>query len=331
MKRLTYFLLFVIILLITPSCKNKKSILPNVSGKAGEVIIVLNRTDWDGNLGSAVRNILASDCLFLPQREPLYSLINVIPSEFTKLFKIHRNIVIFRIDPEVQKPQIILRKDIWANTQCIIQLSAKDSEDAIQLLENNGDLIVNTIEQAERERVIKNAKQYRVAKISEEVDDIFNGSPVFPVGYKLKKKTKNFVWIADEKQYTIQGIFIYRYPAGKGDNFTVDKIIKRRNETLKKYVPGMFDNTYMTTGEFIQPEVRYLKYKKRAFAETRGLWEVYNDYMGGPFVSHSFYSEDGKEIIVIEAWVYAPKFDKRQYLRQVEALLYSFEWKSKKE
>ena len=48
--------------------------------------------------------------------------------------------------------------------------------------------------------------------------------------------------------------------------------------------------------------------------------------MGGPFVSHSFYSKDGKDIIVLEAWVYAPKYDKRQYLRQTESLLYSFEW-----
>ena len=50
--------------------------------------------------------------------------------------------------------------------------------------------------------------------------------------------------------------------------------------------------------------------------------------MGGHFVSHSFYSRDGKEIIVLESWVYAAKYDKRQYLRQVESLLYSFEWPS---
>lgn len=35
----------------------------------------------------------------------------------------------------------------------------------------------------------------------------------------------------------------------------------------------------------------------------------------------------GKDIIVLEAFVFAPRYDKRQYLRQVESLLYSFEWK----
>ena len=74
------------------------------------------------------------------------------------------------------------------------------------------------------------------------------------------------------------------------------------------------------------PSVEYLDFRGRAFAEMRGFWEVYNDYMGGPFVSHSFYSQDGKEIITLEAFVYAPKYDKRNYLREVESIIYSFEW-----
>jgi hypothetical protein len=43
-------------------------------------------------------------------------------------------------------------------------------------------------------------------------------------------------------------------------------------------------------------------------------------------VTHVFYSPDGKYMIGLEGFVYAPKFDKRQYLRQVEAIIYSFEW-----
>ena len=58
----------------------------------------------------------------------------------------------------------------------------------------------------------------------------------------------------------------------------------------------------------------------------RGYWEVENDYMGGPFVSHAFFSRDGVDIIVAEAFVYAPKYDKRQYLRQTESILYSWDW-----
>ena len=88
----------------------------------------------------------------------------------------------------------------------------------------------------------------------------------------------------------------------------------------------MFDNTWMTTSTFIEPKVEFISFRGRQFAQTRGFWEVQNDFMGGPFVSHSFYSRDGKDIIVVVAWVYAPKYDKRQLLRQVESVIYSFEW-----
>jgi hypothetical protein len=50
--------------------------------------------------------------------------------------------------------------------------------------------------------------------------------------------------------------------------------------------------------------------------------------MGGPFISHSFTDPTGEYVVVVEAFVYNPRADKRNHLRQLEAVLYSFEWKS---
>ena len=66
----------------------------------------------------------------------------------------------------------------------------------------------------------------------------------------------------------------------------------------------MFEDTYMTISSFARPSIGYMKYKGLDFAEVRGFWEVQNDYMGGPFVSHVFYSRDGKDVIVLQAFVY---------------------------
>ena len=48
--------------------------------------------------------------------------------------------------------------------------------------------------------------------------------------------------------------------------------------------------------------------------------------MGGPFITHVLYSPDGKYMIGIEGFVFAPKHDKIQHLRDVEAIVYSFKW-----
>lgn len=333
MKRIAYFLVALAAVCCLISCSNgsngskRKALLPNVSGKAGEVIVVIEKADWEGALGTEVRDVLAKDCPWLYVREPLYSLINVAPGGFADLFKVHRNIVLFQIDPQVQQPGVSLKNDIWAAPQCVVQISATDAEQAQALFDEKAEVIVGALEQAERDRVIHNTLLYEERPIFNEVCEIMGGSPHFPSGYKLRKKTDNFVWIADEKQYTTQAVLIYKYPALSEDNFTEENIISKRNEVMKANVPGMFDNTYMTTAEYVTPTVDFIKYKGRDFAQTRGYWEVFNDYMGGPFVSHSFYSKDGSDIIVLEAFVYAPRYDKRQYLRQVESLLYSFEWK----
>lgn len=312
-------------------CKSSGKLLPNVSGKAGEVIIVMEKPDWESGLGNETRSLLAGEVPYLMQREPLFSLVNVTPSNFTDLFKIHRNIVIFNVNPQVDSAGVLYMHDVWSTPQCVIQVSAGDADKAIDVLRENGVLVERYIEQAERDRVIRNTLLYEEKSLAAKVSEVFGGKLHFPSGYKLRKATDDFIWIADDKQYIYQDVFVYKYPVDDAHPFTLDNIIAHRNEILKANVPGMFDNTYMTTSEYFTPSIEYLKYRGRDFVQTRGMWEVENDYMGGPFVSHSFYSRDGKDIIVLEAFVYAPKYDKRQYLRQVESLLYSWEWDEEKE
>ena len=320
-------LLALAVILALASCKSTKALLPNVSGKAGEIIVVIDKADWEGNLGTKVRDLLACDCPWLAQKEPLYSLANVAPGGFGDLFKVHRNIVYFAISPQLDTAGIAYRHDVWAAPQCLVQISAHNADEAAELLTENGKTIVSFIEQAERDRVIRNCIRYEEREIAPKVAEVFGGSPHFPMGYKLKKLTDDFGWIADEKQFTIQGILIYKYPStGAEDELELDNIIAMRNAMLKKNVPGMFENTWMTTGEYMPPQIEYFRYRGREFSQVRGLWEVENDYMGGPFVSQSFYSRDGSEVITAEAFVYAPKYDKRQYLRQVESILFSWEW-----
>lgn len=327
MKHISRIIICALALLSAMSCKtNTKALLPNVSGKAGEVIIVVGKDYWEGNLGNEIGSLLARDCDYLPQREPLYSLVNLSPGAFSDMFKLHRNIVIFNIDSTVTKQGVVYRTDVWAHPQCVIQVNASCPDSAIVVLNRNGENITGAIEQAERNRVIANTLLYEESKLGDVVADMIGGRVHFPIGYTLKKVTDDFIWIADEKQYSIQGVFVYKYPATDREPFSEENIIARRNAFLKKYVPGMVEDSYMTTSMFVKPGIRFLKYHDLDFVETRGLWDTYNDYMGGPFVSHSFYSKDGKDIIVLEAWVYAPKYDKRQYLRQTESLLYSFEW-----
>lgn len=335
MKRIfKYIVLALAAAAVLTSCsedKRRKALLPNISGKAGEVIVVINKTDWEGAVGNALRDSLACDCPFLPQREPLFNLVNVAPSGFGSMFQVHRNIILVNISSSVTEPGVVYRKDVWAAPQTVINVNAADAETAVSLIAANSADMISTLEQAERDRIIRNTKKYEELGLAPVVDEVAGGSPHFPSGYKLKKKTSDFVWIEYAIQYVTQGILIYKYPVVEGeDMMSLDSILENSNEMLKNNVPGMFEDTYMTISTFARPSIEYMKYKGLDFAEIRGFWEVQNDYMGGPFVSHAFYSRDGKDVIVLQGFVYAPKYDKRQYLRQVESIIYSFEWDNEK-
>ncbi|MBR4298095.1 MAG: DUF4837 family protein [Bacteroidales bacterium] len=334
MKRfLKYLALAAAAVMTIVSCseeKRKKALLPNISGKAGEVIVVIDQGIWEGSVGTVLRDSLAADCPYLPQREPLYTLVNVAPSGFNNMFQIHRNIIIVNVSSSVTEPGILFKKDQWAAPQYVIYVNAADSDEAASIIKENSQKMITVLEQAERDRLMANTKKYEELKLSPVVTEMVGGSPRFPSGYQLKKKTDDFIWITYDTQFTQQSVLVFKYPVVEGeDMMSPESLIAENNKMLKNNVPGMFENTYMTIAPVITPSVKYMKYKGIDFAEIRGLWEVHNDYMGGPFVAHAFYSEDGKEIIVLEAFVFAPKYDKRQYLRQVESILYSFAWAEK--
>ncbi len=199
--------------LAVSSCHSTKALLPNVSGKAGEVIVVIEKDNWEGDLGTAVRDLLGGDCPYLMQREPLYNLVNIAPGGFAEILRVHRNILMFNIDPSVTEPAVQYRSDVWAHPQRVIVVSAKDATEALGLFGENSEKILSSLEQAERDRIIANSILYEEVSFRDKVVDLAGGSPHFPTGYKWKTGNDDFIWIADEKQYVNQGIFIYRYPA----------------------------------------------------------------------------------------------------------------------
>jgi hypothetical protein len=307
--------------------KRRKALLPNISGKPGEIVVVITKGNWEGSFGSVLRDSLEAEFPFLPQSEPMYELVNVAPSGFTSMFQIHRNIIVANISADVTEPGVIYKSDVWAAPQCVIRVNAPTEEIAVELFQKDCEKIKAVLEQAERARVIANTKRYEQRDLAPIVTAMAGGSPHFPSGYRLKGRKENFLWVTYDPQFTEQSILIYKYPVEEGkDMMSPEALLEAQSNMMKENVPGMFENTYMIISPVITPSVKYKKYGVHEFAEIRGLWEVQGDYMGGPFVSHVFYTPDGQNMILMQAFVYAPKYDKKNYLKQIESVMYSFEW-----
>lgn len=326
MKRALFILSIAVAILSACKGGEKQPILPDISGKAGEVAVVASKAQWEAEPGNTIRSILAATCEYLPQAEPLYTLFNVPKEAFSKLFKVHRNILFLNVNEANKTTEVKILKDIWATPQLVIRIDAPDDESATEAIEQNSEKILSAIEMAERGRIIANNKSFEDHAIHRTVAEQFGGSPIFPDGYSIKKVADNFMWISYETTFTNQSILIYKYPYESGAQLSLRFLADKRNEITHQHIPCMTEDSYVIINPMIVPGYRWVKYLQKDFAEMRGLWEAHNDFMGGPFVSHTFLSRDSTEIITVDGFVYAPKYPKRNYLRQVEAILYSFDW-----
>ncbi len=325
---ITLFAATVSILLSSCTSNGNDGYKKNVTGKAGEVIVVIAKENWDGASGEALRKILAVGYPALPQEEPSFNLINIPPTAFNNLFQTHRNIVIVALNASEPEGKFVVNKDIWAFPQIVVNIKAPSDSAAAKLINENSEMLFNAIDQIEKDRIIRNSKRYEESNIRPQVAEMFGGSPYFSNGYKIKKKTNDFVWVAYETSYTLQGILIYTIPYN-GESFpTKEEILEAQGEVLKNNVPGMLDNTYMITSKAPEKEpiMKTYKYRGESFVEIRGLWDVEGDFMGGPFVEHIRYAKEEGKLLVVQGFVYAPRYKKRNYLRQVEAIVYSFDW-----
>ena len=72
--------------------------------------------------------------------------------------------------------------------------------------------------------------------------------------------------------------------------------------------------------------VYFREYTKdnRYYAELRGLWKLENGFMGGPFISITTLDESRNRVVTAEGFVFAPGKAKRNYLRELEAILQTF-------
>ena len=61
--------------------------------------------------------------------------------------------------------------------------------------------------------------------------------------------------------------------------------------------------------------------------ETRGIWEVKNQFMAGPFISYIVSNQkNSEELYILEGFVYSPGTTKRDYIFELEAVFKSIKF-----
>lgn len=320
-----------IFLLMVSSCDTVNTqggaagrIMPNVTGGTGEVLVVMDQVNWENSVGELLKDVLKEEYPGLPQSEPFFDVIQVTAASFEGIFKYHRSIVMTTVSSGLE-PKVRYRENVWAKPQILVQIEAPNSTALRELISENEVQIKGFLVQYDRNRLMNVYKESKDPAIQKDIAANQQVRLAIPRGYNMDFSNDEYTSVSIESPNLSQVIQIYDYPANGPEDLNIANIIEKRNTFTKKYTIGPREGSYMTLSKVFEPIAFDLKNNKMDVVELRGLWELENGFMGGPFVSHSVYDAAHGRIVTVDAYVYHPNHKKRVKMRQLEAIVYSME------
>jgi hypothetical protein len=330
MRKLCFLVAVVIHLILFSGCNGTgsqgKGFLSS-SGRSGEVLVVCSDEQWKGALGDSLHAILMQPVLGLPQEEPLFILSHISGNRFKEAYKKQRNIVLFITDATIDQAKITVSHNPWAKPQLLIQVKVKDEQQAIETFSKYRETIVNYLLSSEIKRFQRAQESNRNLHLSSEIKKLFNMSMVIPEGFIFAVKDSNFVWLRKDTEDWTQSILIYIQDYNDTNRLKNEHIVRYRNTNTQRYVFGPKDSSYVIVDEKYIPTIsEYVKFQEGYTVRTVGLWKTVGDFMGGPFVNMTVLDVKNNRIITVDGFLYAPSDEKRDLLRQLEAILLSIKF-----
>ena len=353
--------LFTLLIFLLPSCvsndgKKNTSLLPKASGRAGEIIVVMDSGQWNSVLGAKIKQTFRQELPGLPRTERMFKINQVDPEKFNSVLKTVKNILfVVTVDQFTPGAQAVKKyftqetlstikedeslfvytaEDEFARGQKIMYLFGKDEKTLIKNIAEHETRVQGFFNQAENERLKTGLfKAKEGTGLTNLLVKDHNASMRVPFGYKLVLNQPGFIWFRQINDESDKNIFVtYRkYTSEKA--FEDESIINLRDSIAKVQLFEDPDDpeTHILTETavpFVPVVSRKINFNKKFAVETRGLWKTANLSMGGPFLGYTLVDEELGRLYYIEGFVYSPGKDQREFMREMEVILSTFKVKS---
>ncbi|KUJ61075.1 endonuclease [Flavobacteriaceae bacterium CRH] len=313
----THFLCLLLSCLLVSCVKNEKQPQP-ISGKTNTISIIIDDQLWYGEVGDTIRNKFASPVLGLTQEEPLFT-INQYPAKLLEGFVTDSRSIIVVKKAATDKFEIKHSKALPHHT---FRIYGKSIDDIICSIELNSAEMIKMIRDAEIQKIQQdNSKALLNPTV---IKNKFHIGLQIPVGYEYMLHKKNFMWLKKEIISGNTSLLIYQIPIPRlthGSDI-VGNIVRMR-DSVGRYIKGREPNTQMITGEAYAPYFSNTILNGKKTFETKGTWELRNDFMTGPFINYAIIDKAYNRILVIEGFCYSPSNQERDLMLELEAIIKS--------
>lgn len=318
-----YFFILLLSLLFY-SCKKQEDDLPRkATGKINTISVIIDDQLWNGEIGDSIRNKFASPVIGLPQEEPLFT-INQYPAKLMEGFMTDSRTII--VVKKEEKNQFTIKKNQYASPQNVFHISGKTSADILKIIEKNAPKIIQIIKETE---IVESQRINSQSLLNPQaIANKFHISLKVPSGYLYVLQDTSFVWLKKEIVSGNTSLLIYQVPISsiKKDPNSIANIVKMRDSIGNLYIRGTELDTHMITEDGYAPYLFKIKLNGKETFETKGTWELKNDFMSGPFINYAIIDEQNDRILVLEGFCYSPSKQERDLMHELESIIKSIRW-----
>ena len=316
--------LFLLMALMLTAC-NSGPVVTRATGFAYEVVVVMDKNYWEDTAGDAVKGQLTSPVPGLPQAEPSMKVSYSQPSDFNGLLTYVRNILLVDINPNIYtKTTLSSEENRWAFGQLVLTLKAPSPEVLIEYLEQHPNQITDLFVKEEMKRATEQMEETYSSVVMDVLKKNHQLSLNVPEEMVYYKDTTDFFWTTNNASTGRMDVVVYTFPYTDPNTFTPEYLVAKRDSVMKANLPGAFPGSYMATEtKYFDVDYSAITVHDKYFGVMRGICKMVGYMMGGPFVAHIRLDEKNQRVVVAEGFVYAPETDKRNFIRRIEAALYT--------
>lgn len=342
----------------TDPFKSSQSI-PSAFGDINQLVVVQDPGFLETETFDSLDYFFAGPYLILPQPEPLFDLkyfetpqvlrdaivrqyrSYVIPavlsdedSPTTQMVREYLGEEKLRTVAEAGGGKTLVNRNRWADGQTIYFLVGETADDLLDLFRSDAPGIIDQLkrEQVERHRATAFAVQGENMNVRRALANDFKIDLTIPASFQLviADTTNSFVWLRqDIKEQPslnigpyVNSLTVRKVPYESQDQLTADYAKQLLNETGRDYVQSTVEGSYKQLDDGNLPIIVQPTTIDNNFAlELRGIWEMENDAMAGPFVAYLIHNPADGELLLAEGFIFAPNEDKRDYMEQLDMLL----------
>lgn len=321
---------------------------PAAFGKINSLYVIADSTLWLDGARDSVAYFFESPYIILPQPEPIFDVRHLEPRDLAEQPTLQqlRNYIVLADLSDLNSPttKMVLEdlsdakiqqvkeegfgsavaRNKWATGQQLIYLMGKNEPELLAGMSTAYPAVVKRVAERENERVKITAYFQGINRsLGDTVRQRSGATLDIPGGYTLVPvNAENFAWLRKQTKGGSLNIMATRIPYENREQLSKAGLKQIRDMVGKEYFGSTLDSTFMKINDQDLPLfVEQTELNGIYALEGRGIWEMENDFLAGPFVSYLINDEADKQLVLVDGFVLAPGRKKRELMEELVQVL----------